>query len=153
MSLTPGSSMGSESLVSLQLSAISSPSLGCRRDSSSSESSSCTVMPVTRPHPRGNVQAAQDAAPVRRNRVSQKHKKIRSRLTGLATPFHVDTRRRPQGVLLPMRRPDRTLRRKGRKRLTNVDTVGNKSSITRSLTYKIPQRVMPEILALLSQIY
>ena len=109
-----------------------------RQNSSSSESSSRTVMPVTRSYPQENVLAAQDATPLRRYRDSQKHKKTRSRLTGLATPFHVDTRRRPQGVLLPMRLPSRILRSKGHQRLTNVDTVSNKSTIVRSLTHTFP---------------
>ncbi|KAH8976745.1 hypothetical protein EDB86DRAFT_2839281 [Lactarius hatsudake] len=91
-------------------------------------------MPVTRPRPRKKILTTRGAKPVKRNRVSQQNKvprypkKLRSKLTGLATPFHIDTRRRPQGVLSLSRVPSRSLRGKTKRQqcITNVDTVDNK---------------------------
>lgn len=151
MPLTSGSSLGSESFVSLQLSPTPSP-IGTpghtRRNSSSSESSSRTVMPMTRSRPQTNMPAVQGTSPAKRNRVPQQRKKLRSKITGLATPFHIDTLRHPQGVLPHIRLSSRT--RKGKtkehQRIKNVDKVGNKSAIVRLLTNTIPPRLMPDML-------
>lgn len=128
-------------LDSSQLSPIGTP--GHRQNSSSSSSSSRTVIPLTATHPKENVLASQEAAtPVGRNRVSQRPNKLRSKLTGLATPFHLDIRHRPQGVL-PPRLPPRTFIKgmaKERKRVTNINTVGDKSVIVQSLTTAISQK-------------
>lgn len=138
MSLTSHSSHGSESLVSLQLSPTPSPTSGHRRNSSGAESSR-TVMPSTktRPHrPQKDVLAA-----LKRTRASQQSKKSRSKITGLHTPFHVDTRRRPQGILSSVQLPSRSLKGKTKQhqRITNVDTVSNKSAVVRPLTKTILQ--------------
>lgn len=145
MSLTPHS----DPLVSLQLSRTPTPigTLGHTGNSSGSESSSRTVMPATRSHTQENVLAARNATPAKRNRVSQRPKKSRSKLSGLATPFHIDIRRRPQGVLPSTRLPSQTLkgRTQERQHITDIDTVGNESAIMRSLTDTNPQRVRPDM--------
>lgn len=146
-------------LVSLQSSPTPAPigAPGRTPSLSSSDSSSRTVMPATRSHSQENMLAAQDATLAMRNRVSsQQRKKLRSKLTGLATPFHIDTRRCPQGVLPPIRLSSRTLigKAKERQRVTNIDSVSNKSAIVHSLTLiRFLERVMPEALTLLSKIY
>ena len=154
MSLTPHF----DPLISLQSSPTPAPiwTAGMTRSSSSSDSSSRSVMPVTRSHSQENVLAEQDATPAKRNRVSRQRKKLRSKLTGLATPFHIDTRRRPQGVLPPLRLSSRTLigKAKERQRVTNVNSVSNKSAIVRPLTLiRFVERVIPDTLTLLSQVY
>ena len=158
MPLTSSSSLDSESFVSqaLQLSptpsAIGTPGHSTRNSSSSgSDSSSRTVMPMTTPYPQANLPAVQGTLSAKRNRDSQQRKKLRSKITGLATPFHIDTLHRPQGVLPHLRLSSR--KRKGKvrehQRIKSVDKVGNKSVIVRLtylLTNTIPPRVMPDML-------
>ncbi|KAH9011835.1 hypothetical protein EDB85DRAFT_1900758 [Lactarius pseudohatsudake] len=112
-------------LVSLQL----SPTPGHRRDLSSSESSSRNVVPVTGPCPQKQMLSEQGVTPVKRNQVPRQPKrKIRSRLTGLATPFHIDIRRRPHGVFLRGKLPSRTLKGNTKQPgVTNVDAATNDS--------------------------
>ena len=139
MSLTPHFDL----LVS-QLSLQSSPTPnpigipGYTRNSSSSESSSRSVMPVNISRPQENVLAAPDAtykatcATLKRKRGSQQPKKLRSKLTGLSTPFYVDTRRCPQGFFPTIKLPSRTVKSKTKvpHYITGVGTVGNKSAVT-----------------------
>ncbi|KAI9440805.1 hypothetical protein H4582DRAFT_2056084 [Lactarius indigo] len=132
MSLTPRF----DPLVSLQLSPTSSPTSGHMRNSLSSESSShSTVTPATALHLQKNTITVQGAEPVKRNRVSQQQKqkvprhprKSRSKLTGLATPFHINTLCCPRSIFPPSRLPSRSLKGKTKRPqgITNVDTVGN----------------------------
>ncbi|KAH9027133.1 hypothetical protein EDB84DRAFT_1439948 [Lactarius hengduanensis] len=126
MSLTPH--FDPLTSLGLQLSPTPSPTPGHRRNSSSSElSSRRPVNPATEPHPQKNIPAAQGAMVYQQHKVPRQPKKSRSRLTGLATPFHVDIRRRPQGVLPLSRLPSRTLKGKTKlqRRTPNIDTVGN----------------------------
>ncbi|KAH9168275.1 hypothetical protein EDB89DRAFT_1992884 [Lactarius sanguifluus] len=127
MSLTPH--FDPLTSLGLQLSPTPSPTPGHRRNSSSSElSSRHSVKPATGPHPQKNIPAAHGATIYQQHKVPRQPKKLRSRLTGLATPFHVDIRRRPQGVLPLSRLPSQTLKGKTKlqRRTPNVDTVGNK---------------------------
>ena len=87
----------------------------------------------------------QGTMPIRRNQVYQQHRgqrqKERSILTGFATPFHIDNRRRTQDNMSPIRLPGRTSKGKTkvRQRLTNIDMVGNKSVIVHLLIITNPK--------------
>ncbi|KAH8981032.1 hypothetical protein EDB92DRAFT_1899100 [Lactarius akahatsu] len=114
MSLTPH--FDPLTSLKLQLFPTPSPAPRHRRNSSSSElSSRCPVKPATGPHPQKNIPAAQGATVYQQHKVLRPPKKLRSRLTGLATPFHVDIR------------PPTRCKTKLQRRTPNVDTVlGNK---------------------------
>src|SRR6266404_478874 len=113
-----------------------SPSLGYERDSSRSGSSSSTVRAVTGPHLRRDMLSGQGNTSKKRRQVIYHdrnkvphQRKVRSKLSRLATPFRVDVRPRSQGIshLAMGRLPTRILKGKyKRQRVRNVNKVGKK---------------------------
>ncbi len=90
-------------------------------------SSCCSVIPVTGPHLQGDVLSEEPTQSEKRKQVLQRNKlhrnkiprqprKVRSKLTGLAAPLHIDLRRLHRGISHPSKLRNLTLKGKTKQR-------------------------------------